>query len=197
MHSLTQSFVTLILVLCQTVFLSMASAQNSKSLPLFEFSSLRYNEVNLRAGPGVRYPIEWVFHRKALPVRIIRKYATWRLIRDWEGDQGWVGLLVNSRTPGVHAHAMRHPKGIVGCPVYITFSVCASACACIRSTCPGARGPCAAARRSISGPRCSSAGTSSSWRGRCARAKCNRTTSRLRVGAGGGRCVVRSDLGIF
>ena len=100
MHSLTQSFVTLILVLCQTVFLSMASAQNSKSLPLFEFSSLRYNEVNLRAGPGVRYPIEWVFHRKALPVRIIRKYATWRLIRDWEGDQGWVhqSLLTKART---------------------------------------------------------------------------------------------------
>ncbi|MBL95977.1 MAG: hypothetical protein CFH06_00585 [Alphaproteobacteria bacterium MarineAlpha3_Bin5] len=64
------------------------------------FASLRANEVNLRTGPGVRYPVELVFHRKALPVKIIKNYHTWRLIRDWEGTKGWVhqSMLTNKRT---------------------------------------------------------------------------------------------------
>ena len=39
-------------------------------LPLPRFVSLRANEVNFRTGPGVRYPIEWVFMRAGLPVQV-------------------------------------------------------------------------------------------------------------------------------
>ena len=59
-------------------------------LPLPRFVSLRANEVNLRTGPGVRYPIDWVYKRRNLPVEIIDEYETWRRIRDWEGTIGWV-----------------------------------------------------------------------------------------------------------
>ena len=59
-------------------------------LPLPRFVSLRAAEVNLRSGPGVRYPIEWVFTRKGLPVEVVDEFETWRRIRDWQGSEGWV-----------------------------------------------------------------------------------------------------------
>ena len=58
--------------------------------PLPRFASLRANEVNLRTGPGARYPIDWVFKRRGLPVEIIDEFDTWRRIRDWQGTVGWV-----------------------------------------------------------------------------------------------------------
>ena len=54
------------------------------------FVSLRSDEVNVRVGPGVRYPVKWVFRQKAIPVEIVQEYDTWRKIRDWEGAEGWV-----------------------------------------------------------------------------------------------------------
>ena len=48
-------------------------------LPLPRFVSLRSEEVNLRAGPGVRYPVEWVFRRRTLPVEVLAEFEQWRL----------------------------------------------------------------------------------------------------------------------
>lgn len=62
----------------------------SLNLKLPRFASLRADEVNLRAGPGTRYPIEWVYKRRNLPVEVIDEFDTWRRIRDWEGTEGWV-----------------------------------------------------------------------------------------------------------
>jgi SH3-like domain-containing protein len=59
-------------------------------LPLPRFVSLRAAEVNLRIGPGVRYPIDWVYRRRGLPVEVIDEFETWRRIRDHEGTTGWV-----------------------------------------------------------------------------------------------------------
>jgi SH3-like domain-containing protein len=59
-------------------------------LPVPRFVTLRSDEVNVRTGPGVRYPVDWVFVRKGMPVEITAEFDTWRRIRDWEGTQGWV-----------------------------------------------------------------------------------------------------------
>lgn len=69
-------------------------------LPIPRFVSLRSNEINLRSGPGIRYPIEWVYRRRGLPVEIIDEFSTWRRIRDWEGTVGWVhqSMLSGERT---------------------------------------------------------------------------------------------------
>ncbi|MDR3451098.1 MAG: SH3 domain-containing protein [Alphaproteobacteria bacterium] len=57
--------------------------------PLPRFASLRSGEANLRTGPGTRYPIEWVYTRRSLPVEIIAEYDVWRRVRDPEGNEGW------------------------------------------------------------------------------------------------------------
>src|SRR3977135_1331350 len=63
-----------------------ATAQRKGSgLPIPRFASLRSDEVNVRTGPGARYPVDWVFKRKAMPVEIVAEYENWRKIRDRQG----------------------------------------------------------------------------------------------------------------
>ena len=59
-------------------------------LPLPRFASLKTDDVNLRSGPGTRYPIEWVYKRRDLPVEIEREFEVWRLVADSDGVKGWV-----------------------------------------------------------------------------------------------------------
>ena len=68
---------------------SQAPLQAS-GLPLPRFVSLRAEEVNMRAGPGVRYPVDWVYKRKNMPVEVIAEFGTWRKVRDIQGTQGWI-----------------------------------------------------------------------------------------------------------
>lgn len=60
------------------------------ALPVPRFVSLREDEVNLRAGPGERYPIDWVLTRKGMPVEILQEFDVWRKVRDVQGTEGWV-----------------------------------------------------------------------------------------------------------
>jgi SH3-like domain-containing protein len=63
---------------------------SSTGLPIPRFVSLRSDEVYLRAGPGTRYPIEWVYKRRDLPVEILREFDVWRLVQDPDGTKGWM-----------------------------------------------------------------------------------------------------------
>lgn len=66
------------------------SILNPSGLPVPRFVSLKSDDVNLRAGPGQRYPIKWHYSRARLPVEIVEEFAHWRKIRDFEGTTGWV-----------------------------------------------------------------------------------------------------------
>ena len=62
----------------------------STGLMLPRWAAFRSDEVNLRSGPGTQYPIDWVYHRRDLPVRIEREYEVWRLVETQDGTKGWV-----------------------------------------------------------------------------------------------------------
>jgi len=64
------------------------------------FASLRAGEINVRTGPGVRYPVEWVFVYRHMPIEIVAEFDTWRKVRDWQGTEGWVhrSMLSGRRT---------------------------------------------------------------------------------------------------
>jgi len=76
------------------------AAQAASGLPLPRFAALKSTETNVRTGPGIRYPIQYVYRRETLPVEIIDEYDLWRKIRDVEGASGWVHktMLVGQRT---------------------------------------------------------------------------------------------------
>jgi len=94
--------ILIIALLFVAVLNSPVFAQTTKTtgLPLPRFVSLRSDEVNMRTGPGVQYPVEWVYKRQFLPVEIIAEFSTWRKIRDWQGTQGWIhqSMLGGRRT---------------------------------------------------------------------------------------------------
>ena len=66
------------------------AAEPESKLPVPRFVSLHADKVNLRTGPGDRYPIEWVLIRKDMPVEIVAEFEHWRRIRDVDGTEGWV-----------------------------------------------------------------------------------------------------------
>jgi len=74
---------------------------SATGLALPRFVPLRSDRVNLRVGPDTRFPIEWRYERRDLPVQIIREHEQWRRIRDIDGTEGWVhqsNLTPNRRT---------------------------------------------------------------------------------------------------
>jgi SH3-like domain-containing protein len=86
-----------ILVLCFALSATLpvtvpvaSAAEPEPGARLPRFVSLRSDQVNLRVGPGENYPIQWVLTRKEMPVEIIREFEHWRMIRDWQGTEGWV-----------------------------------------------------------------------------------------------------------
>ncbi len=81
----------------------------STGLPLPRFSALASNQVNLRVGPGLRFPVEWRYQRADLPVMILREHDEWRRVRDPDGTEGW--LAGSTLRPGRRTFIVRAPRG--------------------------------------------------------------------------------------
>ncbi len=64
------------------------------------FASLKSDKVNLRTGPGERFPIDWIYKRAFLPIEVIDTFEYWYKIRDIDGTEGWVHkkMLSQKRT---------------------------------------------------------------------------------------------------
>ena len=85
-------------IILLSIFIFHSGLWNSQSiaqtknlhLPLPRYVSLRAKEVNMRTGPGILFPVEWVYYRRFMPIEVIAEYDTWRKVRDWQGTQGWV-----------------------------------------------------------------------------------------------------------
>jgi SH3-like domain-containing protein len=75
-------------------------AIRTTGLPVPRFVSVKSDKAFIRTGPGLRYPISWVFEKEDLPVEIIQEFDTWRKIRGPEGEEGWVHqtLISGQRT---------------------------------------------------------------------------------------------------
>ena len=71
-------------------------------LPVPRFVSLKSDVVNMRVGPGHEYPLQWVYVRKNLPLKVISEFDVWRKVVDHEGETGWVhSQLVSLKRYGV------------------------------------------------------------------------------------------------
>ncbi len=80
--------------LATTVANADTGANSGLAVP--RFVSLAAGEVNLRTGPGFRYPVAWVFVRESLPVEVIGEFGDWRQVRDHDGAEGWVHRVMLS-----------------------------------------------------------------------------------------------------
>jgi len=80
------------------VLLSCPAVAQDKQPPYW--ASIASGQAMTHTGPGRNYPNVWLYQRRDLPVRVIKKYETWRLIQDPDGAQGWmlVTMLSDRRT---------------------------------------------------------------------------------------------------
>ncbi|MBX7198806.1 MAG: hypothetical protein K1X51_05470 [Rhodospirillaceae bacterium] len=83
------------------------SGTHGTALKIPRFVSLRTDPINLRTGPGMQYPKEWVYVRRRLPVEVIAEFDKWRQIRDPDGAEGWVHqTMLSGRRTAVIATAL-------------------------------------------------------------------------------------------
>lgn len=64
------------------------------------WASIRSEAVNMRVGPGEDYRIQWVYHRRLLPLKVLRTREGWRFVEDPDGAKGWVLSRMLSRERG-------------------------------------------------------------------------------------------------
>ena len=77
--------IILVLFFSILFFFSKSSANENVN-----FLSLKNNKVNLRQGPSFEYPIKLTYKKKYLPILILDKSETWRKIKDFESNSGWI-----------------------------------------------------------------------------------------------------------
>jgi SH3-like domain-containing protein len=72
----------------------------NSGLHLPRYAALKSDQVNMRAGPGERYPILWTYQRRDLPVKIEQELDIWRQVEDMDGIKGWMqeGFLAGHRS---------------------------------------------------------------------------------------------------
>ena len=74
----------------QTILNLYAKKGAVTKLELPRFVSLKSNDVNLRVGPSLNYPIELKYIQNNLPVEIIDEFDVWRKIKDHQHNKGWL-----------------------------------------------------------------------------------------------------------
>jgi SH3-like domain-containing protein len=82
---------------------AVPAAAQDKQPPYW--ASISSGEAMMRTGPARTYPGIWLYQRRDLPVLVLRRYESWRLVRDPDGAQGWMlsALLSDRRTVMVKA----------------------------------------------------------------------------------------------
>jgi len=70
------------------LFLSLLCVQSIKADE--KFLSLKKNKTNVRYGPGLDYPIKYVYRKANLPVKQIDKKENWRRVIFLDNNSGWI-----------------------------------------------------------------------------------------------------------
>lgn len=89
--------------------------------PVPRWLTLKFGEVNGRAGPGDEHRTLWVYRTKGLPVQVVAETREWRRICDPDGGLAWIHERTttgvrNALNRGAEA-APIHAKPSAGSPV--------------------------------------------------------------------------------
>ncbi|MWV27896.1 SH3 domain-containing protein [Aurantiacibacter rhizosphaerae] len=83
-----------------SIGIAAAAPAAAQDVELPYWASIDAEEAYMRAGAGMQFPIEWVYRREGLPVRVVRLIQGWRYVEEPDGTMGWIssGLLSRRRT---------------------------------------------------------------------------------------------------
>ena len=57
-----------------------------------KFLSLKKNKVNVRYGPGLDFPVKYIYKKKNLPIKQIDRKENFRRIIDYKKNSGWIHI---------------------------------------------------------------------------------------------------------
>ena len=90
----TKFYIFLVILFTLNIF-------NTSADEKLNFLSLKKNKVNVRQGPSFNYPIKFIYKKKYLPLIIIDKSDSWRKIKDYENNLGWIHISQLSKIKSV------------------------------------------------------------------------------------------------
>jgi SH3-like domain-containing protein len=100
--------IVLAVVILGVVSAAAPAVASDRDLP--RFASVRGDKAHMRTGPGLRYPVEWVYVRRNFPVEITAEFEAWRKVRDWKGTEGWmISTVLSSRRTVIVTGDANHP----------------------------------------------------------------------------------------
>lgn len=70
--------VSVMLAIAIFIVVSAYSRRAGNDGPPSRFVTVKAEKANVRAGPGKRYPVRWVFTQPGVPVEIMAEYDNWR-----------------------------------------------------------------------------------------------------------------------
>ena len=70
-------------------------------LPIPRFVMLKSKDVNMRSGPGINYPLKINYKCYHLPLKVFSEFETWRLVRDSNGNEGWIHEVMLDKSRSV------------------------------------------------------------------------------------------------
>lgn len=89
-----------------------ADRPTPSGLPVPRYVTLKFGEVNARAGPGDDYRLLWVYRARSLPVQVVAETREWRKVCDPRGGSAWVHMrtidgrrTVFGKTPPAPIHS--------------------------------------------------------------------------------------------
>ncbi|GAA5057517.1 hypothetical protein GCM10023208_23090 [Erythrobacter westpacificensis] len=83
------------LAACLVVLFAAPAAAQDVELPYW--ASIDTPEANMRVGAGEQFPIQWVYKREGLPVKVVRLMQGWRYVEEPDGTTGWISASLLSR----------------------------------------------------------------------------------------------------
>lgn len=88
----------LIYVVLLLLYASFAFAEEKETkFPYFASIKAKTDVANVRNGPSVKYPIQWVYQKPNWPVEVEAAFENWRKIKDIYGEAGWIHETLLSR----------------------------------------------------------------------------------------------------
>lgn len=72
------------------VLLAQGVPASAQDKPVPYWASIASGEAMTRKGPAKTYPGIWLYKRRDLPVRVLKRHEHWRLIEDLDGERGWM-----------------------------------------------------------------------------------------------------------
>lgn len=145
------------LALAAVVFLATAGAARTEEppkdhptpsgLPVPRYVSLKFANVNARAGPSDDHRLLWVFHARGLPVQVIAETEDWRRVCDPDGQVSWVhrrttdGRRMVMRVQPTPAAIRSGPRAKAGVVAYLAPRALAALDRCDRDWCKIKVGP--------------------------------------------------------